>query len=93
MDGKGYPEGLEGNRLDILSRILIVGEVFDALVTKRAYKPAWPIKKVMEFLKENAGSHFAPEVVNAMIKVLEKEGELFIDYTPPDLITDIFKEE
>ena len=93
MDGKGYPEGLKDDELDIPSRILIVGEVFDALVTKRAYKDAWPLQKVIDFLKENSGTHFAPEVVESMIKVLDKEGESFIDYTPPDLITDIFKKE
>jgi len=77
VDGKGYPEAIGGNDLAVPSRALIVAEVFDALVTERAYKPAWPIPKVTSFLQENAGSHFDSNMVDILVGILDREGEAF----------------
>ncbi|NUN98067.1 MAG: hypothetical protein HUU16_18040, partial [Candidatus Omnitrophica bacterium] len=56
---------------------LIVAEVFDALVTERSYKPAWPIPKVIGFLRENADTHFDRDMVDILVGILEREGESF----------------
>ncbi len=77
IDGKGYPEGIGGSDLALPSRALIVAEVFDALITERAYKPAWPIPKVIEFLSSNVDTHFDREVVDILISFLRSEGESF----------------
>jgi len=77
LDGKGYPERIGGDDLVKPSRALIVAEVFDALVTERAYKPAWPIPKVADFMKENIGTHFDKEIVEVLVDILEEEGEAF----------------
>ncbi|MCG3198898.1 MAG: Regulator of RpoS [bacterium] len=77
VDGKGYPEGIGGSDLAIPSRALIVAEVFDALVTERSYKPAWPIPKVIGFLRENADTHFDRDMVDILVGILEREGESF----------------
>jgi response regulator RpfG family c-di-GMP phosphodiesterase len=77
VDGKGYPEGIGGEDLAMPSRALIVAEVFDALITERSYKPAWPIPKVTSFLKENAGTHFDGTIVDVLVGILDREGEAF----------------
>jgi HD-GYP domain-containing protein (c-di-GMP phosphodiesterase class II) len=77
LDGKGYPEGIGGSDLAPQSRALIVAEVFDALVTERAYKPAWPLPKVINFLEENADTHFDKGMVEVFTDILRTEGEAF----------------
>jgi response regulator RpfG family c-di-GMP phosphodiesterase len=77
VDGKGYPEGIGGSDLGLPSRALIVAEVFDALVTERAYKPAWPIPKVVNYLSENVDTHFDRDIVDVLVGILEREGDAF----------------
>lgn len=77
VDGKGYPEGIGGVELEVPSRALIVAEVFDALVTERAYKAAWPIPKVIDFLEDNVNTHFDSDMVKILVEILKKEGESF----------------
>jgi response regulator RpfG family c-di-GMP phosphodiesterase len=77
LDGKGYPERIGGGDLYLPSRTLIVAEVFDALVTERSYKPAWPLAKVCDFLRENADTHFDRDMVDILVDILQSEGEDF----------------
>ncbi len=77
IDGKGYPEGIGGSDLALPSRVLIVAEVFDALITERAYKPAWPIEQVAGYLKDNVDTHFDRETVDILLGILDREGESF----------------
>jgi putative two-component system response regulator len=74
IDGKGYPEGLSGDEISLQGRILIVAEVFDALVSERSYKPSWPIDQVRQFFLDNAGSHFDPQIVQIFLAILDQEG-------------------
>lgn len=64
-DGKGYPNGLEGNRIPIAARIVSVADVYDALTSERVYKPAMPHEKATELLRQGSGTQFDPEVVAA----------------------------
>jgi len=70
-DGSGYPRSLKGEEIPLEGRICAVADVFDALVSKRPYKEAWPVEKAVEYLQVNAGSHFDPEVVRVFIDHLE----------------------
>jgi response regulator RpfG family c-di-GMP phosphodiesterase len=72
FDGKGYPRGLKGKEIPIAGRIVAVADYFDALVSKRVYKDAWSIEKVLEVLKERQGSYFDPICVNAFFDSLEE---------------------
>lgn len=69
-DGQGYPDGHAGEAIPIEARIVTVADVFDALTTQRAYKPAWTNEKAIEFLLEQAGRMFDPAVVEAFLHVL-----------------------
>jgi len=69
-DGKGYPDGLKGNKIPMLSQIMTVGDAFDAMTTNRIYKARKEIPEALAELQQLSGSQFHPEVVKAAIKVL-----------------------
>ncbi len=71
-DGSGYPCGLAGEQIPLVGRIAAVADVFDALTTKRPYKDAWPVEKAIELLRDEAGKHFDPALVDAFLKNLDK---------------------
>ena len=64
-DGGGYPLGLSGEDIPLEGRITAVADVFDALSSKRCYKPAFPLTKCLEILEEGRATHFDPAVLDA----------------------------
>lgn len=64
-DGGGYPQGLAGTAIPLSARLVAVCDVFDALTTKRSYKPALPVERSLAIVEQEAGKHFDPEVVAA----------------------------
>jgi putative nucleotidyltransferase with HDIG domain len=69
FDGGGYPGGLTGDSIDAGARILSVADVYDALASDRPYRESWPKEKVMQIIKEGAGTQFDPEVVRVLIRI------------------------
>jgi putative two-component system response regulator len=67
FDGSGYPQGLSGDDIPLVARIVAVADVFDALTSERPYKPAWSIDRAVDFLKEGSGQHFDPQCINAFL--------------------------
>lgn len=74
-DGQGYPEGRPARDCHLLTRIVSVVDVFDALVSQRPYKEPWPIERAADVIEAGAGSQFDPTVVRAFLKLLHS-GEL-----------------
>lgn len=68
-DGTGYPRGLRGEEIPLAARIFAVVDVWDALLSDRPYRPAWPKEKVREYILEQAGKHFDPKVVEVFLKL------------------------
>jgi len=68
-DGSGYPYGLSGERIPLVARILALGDVYDALTSRRCYKNAFNHKKSRRIIEEGLGSHFDPDVVLAFFEV------------------------
>lgn len=64
-DGTGYPRGLRGEAIPLSARIVAVADVFDALMSKRVYKPAMPLEDVERIIEQGSGTHFDPDVVTA----------------------------
>ncbi|GAB6271639.1 MAG: two-component system response regulator [Smithellaceae bacterium] len=64
-DGSGYPLGLKGNKIPLVGRIVAIADVFDALMSKRPYKEAFPLEKSHGIIREGRGNHFDPAVVDA----------------------------
>ncbi len=67
-DGSGYPLGLAGENIPLEGRITAVADVFDALSSKRPYKPAFPLEKCLSIMEEGRGKHFDPTVLEAFFK-------------------------
>ena len=71
FDGGGYPFGLAGEDIPILSRIVLVADAFDAMTSKRAYQPALPVDFAVHEIRKNAGSQFDPQVVEIFLELAE----------------------
>jgi hypothetical protein len=68
-DGSGYPDHLAGRQIPLAARIVAVADVFDALISQRPYKEAWPPHVALQEIRRVAGSHLDPEVVQAFIEL------------------------
>ena len=71
-DGSGYPHALAGEQIPLPGRIVALADVFDALVSQRPYKPAFPEEKALQILRDGAGKHFDPEVLLAFEASLDQ---------------------
>lgn len=69
FDGKGYPDGLQGQNIPILARILSVADVYEALTSERSYKKAMPHEQAYNIITQGAGVQFDPQVVAAFQRV------------------------
>ena len=83
-NGKGYPDGIQGEEIPLCARIMAVADVFDALVSKRIYKPAMPLEKAYTIIKSESGTHFDPECVKAFFDAQEKIEETLQHYNDED---------
>jgi putative two-component system response regulator len=75
-DGCGYPDGMAGEDIPLSARIMAVSDVYDALRSKRPYKPAFSHEKCCEIIVEGAGRHFDPAVVEAFMAIESKFVEI-----------------
>lgn len=71
-DGQGYPRGLEGTAIPMEGRIAAVADVFDALVSRRVYKPAFSVDRSLDILREGRGTSFDPEVLDQFLDHAEE---------------------
>ncbi len=71
-DGSGYPQGLKGEDIPLSGRIFAIADVFDALTTKRAYKPEIDLSKAIELLQNSSGILFDPKVVEVFTENFEE---------------------
>ncbi len=79
-DGKGYPEGLRGEVIPLSARIMSVADVFDALTSRRVYKPAFPLEKALEIIQEGSGTQFDPKCVDAFLDALPEVKQVLKKY-------------
>ncbi len=89
-NGKGYPFGLKGTQIPLSARILAVADVYDALTHKRVYKPAFPHRKAVNIITEEAGKHFDPYVVETFVNIEKVFEEILKTYKEED---DLYKKE
>ncbi|MBZ4682755.1 MAG: cyclic di-GMP phosphodiesterase [Fusobacteriaceae bacterium] len=70
-DGSGYPRGLKGEDIPVSGRLMALADVYDALISKRVYKPAFSHEKAKEIILAGKGTHFDPDIVDAFIALEE----------------------
>jgi len=69
-DGSGYPRGLKGEEIPLSARVFSVVDVYQALNSDRYYRPAWSKDESINYIKNNAGTHFDPQVVKTFLRNL-----------------------
>lgn len=74
-DGSGYPQGLKGEEIPLTARIFAIVDVWDALSSDRPYREAWDRERVIEYLRNESGKHFDPNIVDKFIELISK-GEI-----------------
>jgi two-component system response regulator RpfG len=70
-DGTGYPRGVRGEEIPLEARIVAVADVFDALLSRRPYKTAWPLEDVNSYFRQQGGKQFDPDCVGALFRRLD----------------------
>ncbi len=68
-DGSGYPENLVGDQIPISARLMAVADVYDALISRRVYKPAFSHAESISIMKKGRGTHFDPDVLDAFLQI------------------------
>lgn len=68
-DGTGYPEGLKGEEIPLSGRLMAIADVYDALISKRVYKPPFSHAKAIDIITKESGSHFDPVMVDALLAI------------------------
>lgn len=80
-DGSGYPDGLAGEDIPLAARIAAVADVYDALISERPYKHAWPARDALAEIERIAGSHLDPQIVAAFLELHESGVLRWLDET------------
>jgi HD-GYP domain-containing protein (c-di-GMP phosphodiesterase class II) len=75
MTGKGYPNGLSGDEIPPVARIIAVADSFDAMYSDRQYRKRMDFDKAISIIREASGTQLNPEVVDAFFRLVEK-GEI-----------------
>lgn len=75
-DGRGYPDGLAGEQIPILARILAVADTFDAMTSDRPYRPGMPIGRALDEIERGAGTQFDPEYAIRFVELFREPGQL-----------------
>lgn len=68
-NGTGYPKGLKEEEIPLAGRIACICDVFDALISERPYKTAWPMEKALEEIQSESGTYFDPRLVTLFVKM------------------------
>jgi putative two-component system response regulator len=81
-DGTGYPRGLKGAAIPIEARIASLADVFDALTSRRIYKPSFSIQETLDIINKESGAQFDPTVVEAFHRCLPQITPIMEEYAP-----------
>nr|WP_315466875.1 two-component system response regulator [uncultured Undibacterium sp.] len=79
-DGSGYPENLSGDAIPISARLMAVADVYDALISRRVYKPAFSHEEAIDIMRKGRGSHFDPDILDVFLKITDEFKEIAMRY-------------
>jgi len=79
-NGSGYPQGLKGEEIPVSGRLMALVDIYDALISKRVYKPPFPHKRAVVIIAEGKGSHFDPDIVDAFLELEEKFRQIALEH-------------
>ncbi|GGX19677.1 MULTISPECIES: response regulator [Undibacterium] len=79
-DGSGYPENLSGDAIPISARLMAVADVYDALISRRVYKPAFTHEEAIDIMRKGRGTHFDPDILDVFLKITDEFKEIAMRY-------------
>lgn len=79
-DGSGYPNRLAGDDIPVEGRLMAIADVYDALISKRVYKPPFTHEKAVAIITEGKGSHFDPDMVDAFLEIEDTFRQIGFEY-------------
>lgn len=79
-DGSGYPENLSGDAIPISARLMAVADVYDALISRRVYKPAFSHNEAIDIMRKGRGTHFDPDMLDVFLKITEEFRAIALRY-------------
>ena len=88
FNGNGYPDKLKGNQISIEARIVAIADAIEAMSSDRPYRKSLKVSKIVNEIKQHAGSQFDPTVVETAIKMLERQAGLSENH--PEIQTELF---
>ncbi len=80
FDGTGYPYNIKGADIPLAARIVAIADVFDALTSVRPYKEAWSVDRAFEYIQNESGKHFDPELVSAMVGIRSRVEKILAEH-------------
>lgn len=83
-DGSGYPQGLAGDAIPISARLMALADVYDALISRRVYKPAFSHAQARDIIVAGRGQHFDPDVVDAFLALEDEFRAIAARFADPD---------
>jgi putative two-component system response regulator len=82
-DGTGYPQGLAGEAIPISGRLMALADVYDALISRRVYKPPLPHEEAKEIILADRGTHFDPDMTDAFARISESFRDIAMEFEGP----------
>lgn len=79
-DGSGYPENLSGDAIPVSARLMAVADVYDALISRRVYKPAFSHEEAIDIMRKGRGSHFDPDILDVFLKISDEFKQIAMRY-------------
>lgn len=79
-DGTGYPHGLKADDIPIPGRLMAIADVYDALISKRVYKPPFSHDKAVAIIAQGRGQHFDPDMVDAFLKLEDQFRQIALEH-------------
>ncbi|WP_373973893.1 response regulator [Chitinibacter sp. SCUT-21] len=82
-DGSGYPQGLSGEQIPVSARLMAIADVYDALLSRRVYKPPFSHAKAVEIISAGRETHFDPALTDAFLSVADRFEQIAIEFADP----------
>lgn len=79
-DGSGYPENLQGEAIPLSARLMAVADVYDALISRRVYKPPFDHQQAISIMRKGRGSHFDPDILDAFLEIESEFRQIALRY-------------
>ena len=83
-DGTGYPQGLSGEDIPVSGRLMAIADVYDALISRRCYKPPFPHAEAVDIIVEGRGTHFDPRMVDAFLALEDEFRQIAFAFAESD---------